>query len=53
MGIFRQGQADKLANLKRDVDAGNATEADLTAEARKSTGNEIDAAMRQSGENWN
>lgn len=55
MGLFRQGQADKLVAMRRGVDRGTATEAELAAEARKSTGLELDDAMEQygaDGQDW-
>lgn len=47
MGLFRQGQADKLVAVRRGMDRGTATEADLIAERMRSTGAELDDAMQQ------
>ena len=44
---FRQSQADKLVAIRRGMDRGTASEADLIAERMKSTGQELDDAMQQ------
>lgn len=45
--MFRREQADKLAAIRRGMDRGTHTEAQLIAARMESSGQELDDAMQQ------
>ena len=45
--MFRQSQADELVAIRRGMDRGTHTAADLLRALKQSTGQEADAAIQQ------